>query len=72
MDSPKIREAPCSPSAAARGVVTSMSAKVRELDARTVLELQLVENCKRQDIHPLEEAQGYRELLAWCEACALS
>ena len=44
MDSPKIREAPCSPSAAARGVVTSMSAKVRELDARTVLELQLVEN----------------------------
>ena len=39
-----------------------MRAKVRELDDRSVLELQLIENGKRADIHPLEEGQGYRAL----------
>src|SRR5690349_17174572 len=32
---------------------------VRELDDATALELQIVENAKRADIHPLEEAEAY-------------
>lgn len=35
---------------------------VREIDDREVLELQLVENCQRQDIHPLEEADALKQL----------
>lgn len=37
-------------------------AKVRELDDAKVLELQIVENSQRSDIHPLEEADGYQML----------
>lgn len=37
-------------------------AKVRDLDDAKVLELQIVENSQRSDIHPLEEADGYRVL----------
>lgn len=35
---------------------------VRELDDRQVLELQLVENCNREDVHPMDEAEGLRRL----------
>ncbi len=45
-------------------------AKLRELpvycieaDDRTVMELALVENLQRQDLNPIEEAQGYQSLL---------
>jgi len=36
---------------------------VRELDDRTALELALVENLQREDLNPLEEAQGYQRLV---------
>jgi ParB/RepB/Spo0J family partition protein len=36
---------------------------VRELSDKEVIEIQLVENVQRADVHPLEEADGYRELI---------
>ncbi len=35
---------------------------VRELDDAATLELQIVENSHREDVHPLEEADGYQTL----------
>ena len=37
-------------------------AMVRELEDAEALEIMIVENQKRADVHPLEEADGYREL----------
>src|SRR5574338_691436 len=37
-------------------------AMVRDLDDAHVLETQLVENCKRKDVDPLEEAEAYEQL----------
>lgn len=36
---------------------------VREADDRTVLELALVENLQRENLNPMEEAQGYAQLI---------
>jgi ParB family chromosome partitioning protein len=36
---------------------------VIEADDKTVLELALVENLQRQDLNPMEEAVGYRQLM---------
>lgn len=36
---------------------------IRELDDRDALEIALVENVQRQDLTPLEEAEGYRRLM---------
>lgn len=36
----------------------------RELEDKDVLEIQVIENLQRMDLHPLEEAEGYRQLLA--------
>lgn len=36
---------------------------VRTLEDREVLEIQISENLQRQDVHPLEEADGFRSLL---------
>lgn len=42
---------------------TTILAIVRDLDDRTTLEVQLSENAQRQDVHPLEEADGYAQLI---------
>lgn len=39
-------------------------ALVRELTAEEVIEIQLAENCHRQDLDPIEEGKAYRQLLA--------
>lgn len=35
----------------------------RELDDKQVLEIQVVENLQRRDVHPIEEAEGYQALI---------
>ena len=40
-----------------------LPAIVRYLDDVEVLELQLIENVQRADVHPLEEADGYHDLI---------
>jgi ParB family chromosome partitioning protein len=40
-----------------------LPAVVRDLDDRTVLEIAIVENVQRQDLDPLEEAAGYKQLI---------
>lgn len=47
--------------AAAAGLKT-IPAIVRELSEREVVELQLIENMQRADVHPLEEAQSFKRL----------
>ena len=37
---------------------------IREADDRAVLELALIENLQRENLNPLEEAQGYAQLVA--------
>lgn len=36
---------------------------VRDLDDTQALEVQVIENLQRADVHPLEEAEGYKQLL---------
>ncbi|MGS1116905.1 ParB/RepB/Spo0J family partition protein [Castellaniella sp. UC4442_H9] len=45
------------------GLVTIPST-VREISDMDVLELQIIENLQREDLHPLEEAESYEALLA--------
>lgn len=43
--------------------VTRLPVLVRNLTDSEVLQLQLVENLKRRDLHPMEEAEGYEALM---------
>lgn len=38
-------------------------AVVRELSDEQVIEVQLIENLQRKDLHPMQEAEGYHELM---------
>jgi ParB/RepB/Spo0J family partition protein len=44
--------------------LTEVPAIVRVMDDDAFLELLTVENLQREDLHPLEEAQGYHQLIA--------
>src|SRR3954466_15698633 len=50
--------------AAQRARLHAIPAIVREIDESTIAELALIENIQRQDLNPLEEAEGYRQLIA--------
>ena len=41
----------------------SIPAIIRELDDAQALEIQVIENLQRADLHPLEEAEGYEHLI---------
>ena len=41
-----------------------ITAIVRELTDEQALEVQVIENLQREDLHPLDEAAGYRQLMA--------
>lgn len=43
--------------------IETIACTVRELDDVQVLELQTIENLQRDDLHPLEEAEGYAALM---------
>lgn len=49
--------------AAQRAQLHSIPAIIREIDESTTAELALIENIQRQDLNPLEEAEGYRQLI---------
>ena len=49
--------------AAQRARLHTIPAIVREIDESTTAELALIENIQRQDLNPLEEAEGYRQLI---------
>lgn len=44
--------------------LTEIPAFWRELDDKQVLEIQVIENLQRRDVHPIEEAEGYQVLMA--------
>jgi ParB family chromosome partitioning protein len=50
--------------AAQRAQLHAIPAIVRDIDESTIAELALIENIQREDLNPLEEAQGYRQLIA--------
>ena len=49
--------------AAQRAQLHAIPAIVREIDESTTSEIALIENIQRQDLNPLEEAEGYRQLI---------
>ena len=49
--------------AAQRARLHAIPAIVREIDDSTTAELALIENIQRLDLNPLEEAEGYRQLI---------
>jgi len=49
--------------AAQRAQLHAIPSIVREIDKSTMAELALIENIQREDLNPLEEAEGYRQLI---------
>lgn len=43
--------------------LTAIPAFWRELDDKQVLEIQVIENLQRRDVHEIEEAEGYEQLM---------
>jgi len=44
--------------------LAEIPAIVRDLTDEQALEVQVIENLQREDLHPLDEAEGYRQLMA--------
>lgn len=51
--------------AARNAGLTALPAIIRELSDEAALEIQVVSNLLREDVHPLDESRGYAELLKW-------
>jgi len=49
--------------AAQRAQLHTIPAIIREIDESTTAELALIENIQREDLNPLEEAEGYKQLI---------
>ena len=49
--------------AAVKAELAEIPAVIRELTDTEALEIQLIENLQRADLHPLEEAEGYERLM---------
>ena len=49
--------------AAQRAQIHRVPAILRDLDDRAVLEIAIIENVQRADLNPIEEAQGYAQLI---------
>ena len=49
--------------AAQRARLHAIPAIVRDIDQSTIAELALIENIQREDLNPLEEAEGYKQLI---------
>ena len=47
--------------------LTEVPAVIIEADDRKTMELALIENLQREDLDPVEEAMGYRQLMERCE-----
>ncbi len=43
--------------------ITTIPAVIKELDDKQAIEYQIIENLHREDVHPLEEAEGYELLM---------
>lgn len=43
--------------------LAEVPAVVREMDDKAMLEVQVIENLQRENVHPLEEAEGYEQLI---------
>lgn len=49
--------------AAQKAGLHALPAVVRQLDDRTLLEIAIIENVQRADLNPIEEAEGYAQLI---------
>ena len=49
--------------AAERAGVPDVPCRIREMSDDEVLECQIIENAQREDVHPYEEALGYKQLI---------
>lgn len=49
--------------AAKIAAVETIPANVRHLDDNEVLEIQIIENLQREEVHPIEEAEGFQTLM---------
>lgn len=43
-----------------------LEVRIREIDDKTAVEILTISNLQRDDLHPLEEANGFRDLMTEC------